>query len=172
MVDFARRLAGLLVALALAAGLPLAAARAGCLCDHAHAHGAPPPRATTAPAACTAATCPMHRRAAGATHTGSAARDGMRCSCSGDAQALIGHATTIAILPVAGAVDRAVVRASRRSPRGNRRAQPAALAPRAAAARLIPRRSPGRRVSAQAAACVARRLVVDVAFAGWITCVG
>jgi hypothetical protein len=43
----------------------------------------------------------MHRRAAaGANHGSSAAaRDGIRCSCSGDAQALIGHATTIAILP-------------------------------------------------------------------------
>jgi hypothetical protein len=43
----------------------------------------------------------MHRRAAaGAKHASSAAaRDGIRCSCSGDAQALIGHATTIAILP-------------------------------------------------------------------------
>ena len=100
-MQFARRLAGLLVAVALAAGLPLAAARAGCLCDHGHAHGAAAAEPHTCTAACTAATCPMHRRAAaGASHAGSAAaRDGIRCSCSGDAQALIGHATTIAILP-------------------------------------------------------------------------
>ena len=102
MVQFARRLAGLLVAVLLAAGLPLAAARAGCLCDHGHAHGgtaAAEPHTCTA--ACTAATCPMHRRAAtGTSHASSAAtRDGIRCSCSGDAQALIGQATTIAILP-------------------------------------------------------------------------
>ncbi len=98
MVQFARRLAGLLVVMALATGLPLAAARAGCLCDHAHSHGAAA-AAHHCTAACTAATCPTHRRAAGASHTGATARDGMRCSCSGDAQALIGHATTIAILP-------------------------------------------------------------------------
>jgi len=100
VVEFARRLAGLLVAVVLAAGLPLAAARAGCLCDHGHAHGAAVAEPHTCTAACTAATCPMHRRAAGAKHAGSAAaRDGIRCSCSGDAQALIGQATTIAILP-------------------------------------------------------------------------
>jgi hypothetical protein len=102
VVQFARRLAGLLVAVALAAGLPLAAARAGCLCDHGHDHGAAASaKPHTCTAACTAATCPMHRRtAAGASHTGSGAtRDGVRCSCSGDAQALIGQATTIAILP-------------------------------------------------------------------------
>ncbi len=100
MVQLARRLAGLLVVVALTAGLPMAAARAGCLCDHGHAHGTVA-AAHTCTAACTAATCPMHRRAAaGARHTGSAAtRDGIRCSCSGDAQALIGQATTIAILP-------------------------------------------------------------------------
>ena len=101
MVQLARRLAGLLVAVVLAAGLPLAAARAGCLCDHGHGHGAAAAEPHTCTAACTAATCPMHRRAAaGASHTSSAAaRDGIRCSCSGDAQALIGHATTIAVLP-------------------------------------------------------------------------
>jgi hypothetical protein len=101
VVQLARRLAGLLVAVVLAAGLPLAAARAGCLCDHGHAHGAAAAEPHTCTAACTAATCPMHRRAAaGASHAGSGpARDGIRCSCSGDAQALIGHATTIAILP-------------------------------------------------------------------------
>jgi hypothetical protein len=101
VVHLARRLAGLLVAAALAAGLPMAAARAGCLCDHTHGHGAAVAEPHTCTAACTAATCPMHRRpAAGASHAGSAAaREGIRCSCSGDAQALIGHATTIAILP-------------------------------------------------------------------------
>jgi hypothetical protein len=100
VVQLARRLAGLLVVVALTAGLPMAAARAGCLCDHGHAHGTVA-AAHTCTAACTAATCPMHRRAAaGTNHTGSAAaRDGIRCSCSGDAQALIGQATTIAILP-------------------------------------------------------------------------
>ena len=101
MVQLARRLAGLLVALVLATGLPLAAARAGCLCDHGHAHGAAAAARHTCTAACTAATCPMHRRGATSTsHAGSAAtRDGVRCSCSGDAQALIGQATTIAVLP-------------------------------------------------------------------------
>ena len=99
MVQLARRLAGLLVAVVLAAGLPLAAARAGCLCDHGHAHGAAATEPHKCTAACTAATCPMHRRAAAGHASSAAARDGIRCSCSGDAQALIGHATTIAILP-------------------------------------------------------------------------
>ena len=101
MVQFARRLAGLLVAVVLAAGLPLAAARAGCLCDHGHAHGAAAAEPHTCTAACTAATCPMHRRAAaGANHASSAAaRDGIRCSCSGDAQALIGQASVAGVLP-------------------------------------------------------------------------
>jgi hypothetical protein len=104
VVQFARRLAGLLVAGALAVGLPMAAVRAGCLCDHGHAHGGASALAAephTCTAACTAATCPMHRRGAvHASHAGSTApRAGIRCSCSGDAQALIGHATTVAILP-------------------------------------------------------------------------
>jgi hypothetical protein len=107
VVQFARRLAGLLVAVALAAGLPLAAARAGCLCDHGHAHGAAAAEPHTCTAACTAATCPMHRRAAaGASHAGSAAaREGMRCSCSGDAQALIGQATVAGVLPALVTLD-------------------------------------------------------------------
>jgi hypothetical protein len=101
VVQFARRLAGLLVAVALAAGLPMAAARAGCLCDHGHAHGVTADQPHKCTAACTAATCPMHRRAAAeASHAGSAAAsDGIRCSCAGDAQSLIGQATTVAILP-------------------------------------------------------------------------
>jgi hypothetical protein len=101
VVQFARRLAGLLVAVALAAGLPLAAARAGCLCDHGHAHGGAAAEPHTCTAACTAATCPMHRRAAtGRSDAGSAATsEGVRCSCAGDAQALIGQATVAGVLP-------------------------------------------------------------------------
>jgi hypothetical protein len=106
VVQLARRLAGLLVAVALAAGLPLAAARAGCLCDHAHAHGAAEPHTCTA--ACTAATCPMHRRTAASTGNAAgaaAASGGVRCSCAGDAQALIGQATVASVLPALVALE-------------------------------------------------------------------
>ena len=101
-------MAGLIVAVALAAGLPMAAARAGCLCDHGHAHGADaaatPHKCT---AECTAATCPMHRRAAaGASHSGPAStRDGMRCSCAGESQALIAQATLAGVLPALVTLD-------------------------------------------------------------------
>jgi hypothetical protein len=100
----ARRLAGLLVALALVTGLPLAAARAGCVCAHGHQHGAAAVATPhTCTAACTAATCPMHR-AGGSTAKADASRDGrtrdaMRCSCAGDAQALIGQASVAGVLP-------------------------------------------------------------------------
>ncbi len=103
----ARRLAGLLVALVLVAGLPLAAARASCVCDHGHQHGAT--AAAAAPhdctAACTAATCPMHRRASSAHHGSQpATRDAMSCSCAGDAMALVGQASITAVLPAIAAV--------------------------------------------------------------------
>jgi hypothetical protein len=103
---FARRLAGLLLVVALVAGLPLAAARASCVCAHGHQHGA----ATTAAAAahtctpaCTAATCPMHRPA-GSSHArdssgATRAVDAMRCGCAGEAQALIGQASVAGVLP-------------------------------------------------------------------------
>ena len=118
MVQLARRLAGLLVAVALAAGLPLAAARAGCLCDHGHAHGgsaAAEPHTCTA--ACTAATCPMHRRAAaGGRDAGSTATsEGVRCSCAGDAQALIGQATVAGVLPALVTLDAPVFAPGSRS---------------------------------------------------------
>ncbi|MEO5818934.1 MAG: hypothetical protein ABIT71_00390 [Vicinamibacteraceae bacterium] len=102
MLNLARRLAGLVVTVVMMAGLPLAAARAGCICDHGHQHGAAPTAAAphTCTAACTAATCPMHRKASSrhGSHAPSSNRDGMRCSCAGDAQALIGQATPTAVL--------------------------------------------------------------------------
>ena len=100
-MQIARRLAGLLVAVALTVGLPMAAARAGCLCDHGHAHGVPAAEPHTCTAACSAATCPMHRRAAagGSDARLAATSEGVRCSCAGDAQALIGHATVAGVLP-------------------------------------------------------------------------
>lgn len=111
MVNFARRLAGLLVALALAAGLPLAAARAGCLCDHGHAHEAvAAAEHHKCSAECTAATCPMHRRAAaGASHSNApSTRDGMRCTCAGDSQALMAQAAVAGVLPAIVTLDRPV----------------------------------------------------------------
>jgi len=102
VVQLARRLAGLLVVVALTAGLPMAAARAGCLCDHGHAHGsAAADQHHKCTAACTAATCPMHRRAAAAAgHSGATStRDGIRCSCAGDSQALIAQAAITGVLP-------------------------------------------------------------------------
>ena len=95
----ARRLAGLVVALVLAASLPLAAARAGCACAHEHGAQAAAARHTCT-AACTADTCPMHR--APAAHVGrheAPVRDAFRCSCAGEAQALIGQVTVAGVLP-------------------------------------------------------------------------
>ncbi len=117
MLDLARRLVGLVIALLLVAGLPLAAARAACVCDHGHQHGAAADRHGTdaaAPhtctAACTAATCPMHRKAAAARHADHApapAPDagGMRCSCAGDAQALLGQVSVAGTLPAIASLD-------------------------------------------------------------------
>ena len=102
----ARRLAGLLVAFALVTGLPLAAARAACVCAHGHQHGATAaPEASAAAhhvctSACTAATCPMHRHggARAKAETGRTG-DAMRCGCAGEAQALIGQASVAGVLP-------------------------------------------------------------------------
>jgi hypothetical protein len=104
MVEFvlllaARRLAGFVVVLALVTGLPLAAARAGCVCDHGHQHGAVAAAEHTCTAACTAATCPMHRGARASQPSHSQNRDVIRCSCSGEAQALIGQASVAGVLP-------------------------------------------------------------------------
>jgi hypothetical protein len=110
VLSVARRLAGLVVAFALVTGLPLAAARAGCVCAHGHQHGAAkaatPHTCTTA---CTAATCPMHR--AGGSSAGSdgsrsaRAGDAMRCGCAGEALALIGQASVAGVLPSRVSVD-------------------------------------------------------------------
>jgi hypothetical protein len=97
----ARRLAGLIVALVLAASLPLAAARAACACDHAHGAVTAEPHECTA--ACTAATCPMHRNATGAhaERRDAPARDGFTCNCAGEARALLAQVTPAAVLPPA-----------------------------------------------------------------------
>lgn len=98
----ARRVAGLVVVLALVAGLPLAAARASCVCDHGHQHGAPAAAAEPheCTAACTAETCPMHRRASDTRHGNPpATHEGMSCRCAGDAMALVGQASITAVLP-------------------------------------------------------------------------
>ena len=119
MLDAARRLAGLVIALLLVAGLPLAAARAACVCDHghqdAHQHDAPDAAPHTCTAACTAATCPMHRKAAGAAAAANPASHapappvadagGMRCSCAGDSQALLGQASVAGVLPALVSLD-------------------------------------------------------------------
>ena len=110
VLAFARRLAGLFVAVALVTGLPLAAARAGCVCAHGHQHGAATATTPhTCTAACTAATCPMHRTArssAGADASRSAlAVDAMRCGCAGEPQALIGQASVAGVLPGLVSVD-------------------------------------------------------------------
>jgi hypothetical protein len=97
-----RRLAGLIVALVLAASLPLAAARAGCACDHAH-DGVAAAEPHTCTSACTAATCPMHARAASAkaARHDAPAREGFTCNCAGEARALIAQVTPAAVLPPA-----------------------------------------------------------------------
>ena len=115
MPPLARRLAGLVIALLLVAGLPLAAARAACVCDHGHQdghqHGTTAAEPHVCTAACTAATCPMHRKAAAAAashdHTPAKAPDagGMRCSCAGDSQALLGQATVAGVLPAIVSLD-------------------------------------------------------------------
>ncbi len=104
MLAAARRLAGLVVAFALVTGLPLAAARAACVCAHGHQHVNPEAAAPhVCTAACTAATCPLHRT--GGAKTGAdaprsaGARDAMRCGCAGEAQALIGQASVAGVLP-------------------------------------------------------------------------
>jgi hypothetical protein len=105
LVLAARRLAGLLVAVALLTGLPLAAARAACVCAHGHQHGAAAAAAAphTCTAACTAATCPMHRTGRSSSGGGAARTastpDAMRCGCAGEAQALIGQASVTGVLP-------------------------------------------------------------------------
>lgn len=102
MPPLARRLAGVLLSLLLLASLPVAAARAGCVCDHAHGTGAAEPH--TCSTACTAATCPMHRRgdqaaAGGGSHAGDLEGDRVGCSCAREALLLIGHAAPPAIVP-------------------------------------------------------------------------
>lgn len=102
MVAFARRLTGFILTLTMIVGLPIAAARAGCVCDHHHdggATGVAQPHECTA--ACTAETCPMHRAGSPAAHdtTGKARGDAMRCGCAGQAQALIAQATVVGVLP-------------------------------------------------------------------------
>jgi len=105
VVAFARRLTGLILALTMVAGLPIAAARAGCVCDHGHdgtarSASAKPHVCTSA---CTAETCPMHRRTAAAAHdkTGATGGDGIRCGCAGQAQALLAQATVVGVVPLA-----------------------------------------------------------------------
>ena len=102
-----RRLTGLLLVLVLAASLPMAAVRAGCVCDHGHGSEAAEPHSCTS--ACTAATCPMHRAAQGSAHS-QARSDGdaggvLSCDCAGQAQALLGQASVAGILPAAVTVD-------------------------------------------------------------------
>jgi hypothetical protein len=109
VVAFARRLTGLILSLSMLLGLPIAAARAGCVCDHGHdgsvASAAEKPHVCTSH--CTAATCPMHRGNGSAAHdkTGRGHGGGMRCDCAGQAQALIAQATVVGVLPPAIAVD-------------------------------------------------------------------
>ena len=110
LVLAARRLAGLVVAFALVTGLPLAAARAGCVCAHGHQHGAARTATPhTCTAACTAATCPMHRAggssAASDASRGARASDAIRCGCAGEALALIGQASVTGVLPGLVSVD-------------------------------------------------------------------
>jgi hypothetical protein len=122
MLDLARRIAGLVIALLLVAALPLAAARAACVCDHGHQdghqHGAADAEPHVCTAACTAATCPMHRKAApkaaarAASHADHASAPapapdagGMRCSCAGDSQALLGQASVAGVLPALVSLD-------------------------------------------------------------------
>ena len=125
-MDAVRRLIALVAALVLVASLPLAAARAGCVCDHAHVdghgtghdHGSTQAAAPhTCTSACTAANCPMHRAATRASHgdhdrASSPARDGIRCSCAGEMQALIGQATVAGVLPAAVTFDAPVFAAA------------------------------------------------------------
>jgi hypothetical protein len=108
-VDVLRRLTGLLLGLVLAASLPLAAARAACVCDHGHEapSSAQPHRCTTA---CTAATCPMHRPHTASAHATAPATGGdgggvLRCDCAGQALALLGQASVPGILPGAASLD-------------------------------------------------------------------
>ena len=104
MVARARRLTGLFLSLSMFLGLPVAAARAGCVCDHGHdgaaATAAEKPHVCTSH--CTAANCPMHRGGTAHDKTGRAhGGDGMRCDCAGEAQALIAQATVVGVLPPA-----------------------------------------------------------------------
>ena len=112
VVLLARRLTGLVVALVLIVGLPIAAVRAGCVCDHGHTHdraAATPQKPHTCTTACTAATCPMHRTggstAAHDPHRAGGMGDAMRCGCAGEAQALIGQATVTGVLTALVSVD-------------------------------------------------------------------
>lgn len=122
MLKVARRVAGLVVAVALVAGLPLAAARASCVCDHGHQHETAPAAPHECTSACTPATCPTHRQAAADGHADHdahaavaphdehdrplrASREGVTCSCAGDAQALFGQATVAGVLPPVVCVD-------------------------------------------------------------------
>ena len=109
MVAFARRLTGFILALVMIAGLPLAAARAGCVCNHGHdgAGTAASGKEHVCTAHCTAATCPMHRTG-GAAHDKSGrvgTGDGLRCDCAGQAQALLAQATVVGVLPPAVTFD-------------------------------------------------------------------
>jgi hypothetical protein len=113
-VDLLRRLIGLVLALVLVASLPIAAVRAGCVCDHGHPHGEDAASAEphTCTAACTAATCPMHRGEAAPRHAASrdtdlpATGDRFGCSCASEGLRLIGRAAPPAIVPDHVAVPR------------------------------------------------------------------
>jgi hypothetical protein len=100
--------------------LPLAAARAACVCDHGHQHGAAAgshgdadhhddaAAPHTCTAACTAATCPMHRKATASSAAAPASvpdAGGMRCSCAGDSQTLLGQVSVAGVLPAAVSLD-------------------------------------------------------------------
>jgi hypothetical protein len=105
----ARRLTGLVIAFALVAGLPVAAARASCVCDHGHSHDTASAAARQAPAA---VECPMHHHAGAATHAKAdppAGGDSMRCGCAGQAQALFGRASFAGVVPTVVRVDAPVV---------------------------------------------------------------
>jgi hypothetical protein len=100
VLGLARRLTGLVVAVALVAGLPVAAACASCVCDHMHRHAGAPATAADAPAM--SDECPMHRHDGRSSHTAAdatRAADAMRCACAGQAQALFGRAIIAVVLP-------------------------------------------------------------------------
>jgi hypothetical protein len=109
VLPLARRLTGLVLSLLLLSSLPVAAARAGCVCDHAHGTAAAEPH--TCSAACTEATCPMHRgddpaATGGGSHDGGLQGDRLGCSCAREALLLIGHIAPPAIVPERATVPR------------------------------------------------------------------